>query len=396
MSYLLFFFVRDSFRPAYGKLDVLVSIFPKIPHLATTATATLKSQRAICDSLQLKQPVIISVNPDFRNIFFESKERPATGENKLFPILHPLCVELLEKKIDMPLTLIYGTLDVCAESFLYFCNVLGENQYFSREAPPKSENRLFSQYHAEYPQHEKDKLISGLINNTCKARVLFVTVAFGIGVDVPSIRRVIHIGVPRMMEEYFQELGRAGRDGLPAAATIYYNRYDLRTGKNTVEPVMKELVSATGCKRKLILNYFGHDLIQNNSMPVHSCCDNDAAVCDCDECIAIALSHQLQESSLVETNIPGDEDDCSKLLSISYAQKVQIRNALEQHMQTRYFGPSCVGGMSLATGFTPSLVDKTIECCEQLVSVEAVEHLLPVFSKENATVIFDIVRRFSA
>ena len=128
---------------------------------------------------------------------------------------------------------VYGTLDVCAESFLYFCNVVGENQYFPFEALPKSENRLFSQYHAEYPQHEKGKLISGLINNTCKARVLFVTVAFGIGVDVPSIRRE-HIGVPRMMEEYFQEVGRAGRDGLPAVATIYYNRYDLRTGKNTV------------------------------------------------------------------------------------------------------------------------------------------------------------------
>ena len=148
---------------------------------------------------------------------------------------------------------------------------------------------------------------------------------------------------------------------------------------------MKELVSTPGCKRKLILNYFGHDLIQNNSMPVHSCCDNDAAACDCDERIGIKLSDQLQESSLVETNIPGDEDDCSKLLSISYAQKVQIRNALEKRMQTLHFAPLCVGGMSLATGFTPSLVNKTIECCEQLVFVEAIEHLLPVFSKENAT-----------
>ena len=83
---MLFFFVRDSFRPVYGKLDVLVFIFPEILHLATTATATLKSQRVICDSLQLKQPVVISVNPDRRNIFFESKERPATGENKLCPI----------------------------------------------------------------------------------------------------------------------------------------------------------------------------------------------------------------------------------------------------------------------------------------------------------------------
>ena len=68
---MLFFFVRDSFRSAYGKLDVLVSIFPKTPHLATTATATLKSQRAICNSLQLKQLVVISINLDCRNIFFK-------------------------------------------------------------------------------------------------------------------------------------------------------------------------------------------------------------------------------------------------------------------------------------------------------------------------------------
>ncbi len=235
---------------------------------------------------------------------------------------------------------------------------LVKNQYFPFGAPPKSENRLFSQYHAEYPQHEKDKLIIGRIHNICKAQVLFVTVAFGIGVDVPSIRRVIHIGVPQMMEEYFQEVGRAGRDGLPAVATIYYNRYDLRTGKNTVEPVMKDLVLSTGCKRKLILNYFGHDLIQENSMPIHSCCDSDAAVCDCDECVGIVLSHQLQESLLMETNVHDDEDDCLQLPSISYSQKDQIRNALQKHMETLYFGPSCVGGISLATGFTPDLVDK--------------------------------------
>jgi superfamily II DNA helicase RecQ len=64
-------FVRNSFRPAYGKLDVLVSIFPEIPHLATTATATLKSQKEICDRLQIIDPVVISVNPDRSNIFLE-------------------------------------------------------------------------------------------------------------------------------------------------------------------------------------------------------------------------------------------------------------------------------------------------------------------------------------
>ena len=70
-------------------------------------------------------------------------------------------------------------------------------------------------------------------------------------------------------------------------------------------------------------------------------------------------------------------DDCPKYikqLSISKTQKFQIRNALEQHMESLYFGPSCVGGMSLATGFTKTLIDKILEHCEHLVSVDAVEH----------------------
>jgi hypothetical protein len=384
-------FFRDSFRPAYGKLDVLVSIFPEIPHLATTATATLKSQKTICDQLQLKDPTVISVNPDRSNIFLQSKERPATGEDKLHPILEPLCRELLENKLNMPLTLVYGTLNVCAEGFLFFANILGKKQYFPLGAPPKSENRLFSQYHAGYPQHEKDRLINGLINNTCKARVLFVTVAFGIGVDLPSIRQVIHIGVPRTMEEYFQEVGRAGRDGLPAVATVYYNRYDIRSGDNAVDAVMKELVSGKGCKRRLILNYFGHNLAQVNTNIIHTCCDNDATKCECDEC-------QVQSTSMEQTFLSGDcaEDTGTDLLSIGSEQKNGIRKALEEHMKMLYFGPSCVGGMSLATGFTPDLVDKTVEQCEQLVSIEAVEHILPVFSRENAKVIFDIVKKFSS
>ncbi|CAB4009302.1 Hypothetical predicted protein [Paramuricea clavata] len=386
----------NSFRPAYGKLDVLVSIFPEIPHLATTATATLKSQKEICDRLQIIDPVVISVNPDRSNIFLESKKRPATGEDKLHPILEPLCKELLEKKINMPLTLVYGTLNICAESFLFFANMLGKKQYFPLGAPPKSENRLFSQYHAEYPQHEKERLINGLINNMCKARVLFVTVAFGIGVDLPSIRQVIHIGVPRTMEEYFQEVGRAGRDGLPAVATIYYNSYDVRSGDNAVDAVMKELVSGKSCKRMLILNYFGHQLTRANTNIIHACCDNDAAKCDCDECLGSVLLLQLQNTTVQETVIPENCAEVMELLSIDSEQKNEIRKALEEHMEMLYFGPSCVGGMSLATGFTPDLIAKAIEQCEHLVSIEAAEHLLPVFSRENATVIFNIVKTFSS
>ena len=372
-----------------------MSIFPNIPHLATTATATLKSQKAICELLQLKDPVSVSANPDRSNIFLESRERPATGVDRLQPILEPLCAELLEKKIEMPLTLVYGSLNVCAESFLFFSNMLGKKQYFPLGAPHKSENRLFSQYHAEYPQHEKERLINNLINNVSTARILFVTIAFGIGIDLPFIRRVIHIGVPRTMEEYFQEIGRADRDGLPAVATIYFNRYDIRSGDKSVDPVMRELVTGKGCKRKVILNYFGHILVRSNNSVIHHCCDNDASKCECKECTENTLSLQLEKAGVQDTIVPDDCPNYLKQLSISNTQKLKIRNALEQYMQSLYFGPSCVGGMTLATGFTKSLIDKTMEHCEYLVSIDAVEHFLPVFSRENTIVILDIVKRFS-
>ena len=395
-----FCFCRDSFRPAYGKLDILVSIFPEVPHLATTATATLKSQRTICDVLQLNTPKVIAVNPDRGNIFLESKERPASGEDRLHAILAPLCQELMEKKIHMPLTLVYGTLNICAESFLFFSNNLGKKQYFPADAPQKSENRLFGQYHAQYPKHEKDRLTNDLVNNVCKARVLFVTVAFGLGIDLPSIRRIVHIGVPHTMEEYFHEIGHAGRDGLPANATMYFNSYDIRSGKNCVDAVMKELVTGKHCKRELILMYFGYKLVRDFSQAMHSCCDICAANCDCSNCTETTISLELENVVVREAHKPVPEvfavDIQVPPLSINIVQRNQIKKALEQYMETLYFGPSCVGGVSLATGFTRDLINKTIEHCEYLVSIEAVENLLPVFSRENATVVFDIVQNFSS
>ena len=103
--------------------------------------------------------------------------------------------------MEMPLTIVYGTLTTCAEAFLFFSQYLGMEQYFPRSAEQSSKNRLFAPFHAEYPQHEKDRLLSEIMLGVCKARILFVTVAFGIGVDIHNISRVIHIEVPKTMEE---------------------------------------------------------------------------------------------------------------------------------------------------------------------------------------------------
>ena len=92
------------------------------------------------------------------------------------------------------------------------------------------------------------------MQGVCKTKIVFVTVAFGIGVDIPSIRRVFHSGVPKTMEEYFQETCRAGRDGKEPTATLFYNGRDVgRGGGNPVDDIMRKFTTAQSCKREIIL-----------------------------------------------------------------------------------------------------------------------------------------------
>ena len=74
------------------------------------------------------------------------------------------------KKIEMPLTILYGTLATCAGAFLFFSQHLGKEEYFPTGADHMYKNRLFAQFHAEYPQHEKDRILDKTVQGMCKAR----------------------------------------------------------------------------------------------------------------------------------------------------------------------------------------------------------------------------------
>ena len=97
------------------------------------------------DILGLSSPVTIESNPDRPNIFYASHVRPDRGEDKLEPILKPIVHELKLKKTEMPLTLIYGSLETIADSFLYFTSHVGKDQYYPSSAEPCAKNRLFTQ-----------------------------------------------------------------------------------------------------------------------------------------------------------------------------------------------------------------------------------------------------------
>ena len=130
-----------------------------MPILALTATANAEYRKEIQDSLAMRNAVVVERNPDRPNLFLSVQQRPHTGEDKVSVPLLGLVKELKEKKENMPRTIVYGSLEVCGESFDYFSSELGPEQYFPSNAPSTFENRLFAQYHAQYPTKYKDALV---------------------------------------------------------------------------------------------------------------------------------------------------------------------------------------------------------------------------------------------
>ena len=276
---------RKTFRPAYAQLGILGAMFPKVPVVALTATATEKTRSLISSSLGMVDPVIIAVNPNRQNIFYSCSPRPHTGDDKIEVLLLPYIAKLKVMREKMPLTVMYSSLQVCGECFSVFDRYLGEEQYTPLGSPHFAKNRLFAQFHAHYPEKEKNDILDDLLKGPGKIRVLFVTIAFGIGVDCPSIREILHIGVPNTMEEYFQESGRAGRDGKPALSKVLYNSYDVSKAQKNFQPVMRKFVSTDNCRRRVILEYFGFSIPDSDKNELlHSCCDNCALTCDCNDC----------------------------------------------------------------------------------------------------------------
>ena len=116
--------------------------------------------------------------------------------------------------------------------------------------------RLFAQFHAPQTKRMKKSIISEIKEENSRIRVLLATSALGMGVNAPYVEHIIHISPPSNLESYMQEIGRAGRTGKPACATLFYNNSDIASNKVHVQEQMKDYCrSEDSCLRTLILKY---------------------------------------------------------------------------------------------------------------------------------------------
>ena len=267
---------------------MLCALFPSVPVLALSATASKKDREAIKGTLHMRNPLEVVGSLNRPNIFYEKVFRNGPDIESYEQILTPIAKNLLAQKIEYPLTIVYLNLRWCGFAYRLFERFLGREQYFPTGADPTPENRLFSQFHSPQTAAMKEKILNELGHSHSKLRVVFATVAMGMGVDIPAITNIIHIGPPRTVREYMQETGRAGRDGSSSRVLLFYNNRDIAKNRKGISEDIREYCHLEhSCMRKYLLDCLDVELTTEEQVVGHLCCSNCSLVCDCVDCTTI-------------------------------------------------------------------------------------------------------------
>ncbi len=238
-----------DFRPDYNSLSTIRNLFPKAVCLALTATATPKVRKDIKDSLGLKNCTEFVGSFNRPNIFLEvtPKWRKKEGGANL------QVEQFLEEHMN--------------ESGIIYC--FSRKQVDELSAYLKRKHFFVLPYHAGLSSEKREKNQQKFICG--KVDIIVATVAFGMGINKSDVRFVLHYDLPKSLEQYYQEIGRAGRDGKPAHALLLYTYADTRKinffidEKSGVEydsakeqlRGMIEYCESKGCRRKVLLAHFG-------------------------------------------------------------------------------------------------------------------------------------------
>ena len=268
----------DQFRVAFAKIGDMRSLIPsRVNMLALTATVTNKAYGIVCNRLSMTNPVLIAKSPCKKNIYFK-----VLPEIKCEELSEDLSDAIKNESENYPKTVIFvPNYRHCFQLYFNIRSKLGKYLTNPPGYPHVSDFLVVDMYTRVCTEAKKETLITQFSSTSSKLRVLIATTAFGMGIDIPDIRQVIHWGIPSSEEQYVQETGRAGRDGGDAEAIMYNSKCRKYVSKHMVEYADNTSL----CRRTFLFKDFIHySESDKDGIDDCKCCDICAKYCLCNTC----------------------------------------------------------------------------------------------------------------
>ncbi|KAK3104143.1 hypothetical protein FSP39_024765 [Pinctada imbricata] len=256
----------SEFRPAFSRIGEMRSFFHNVPFLLLSATCGDAMLTSISRKVHMSNDVVIeTASPDRPNIYLSLKSEP--GMN-LMTELHWLVEHLRQHGEKATKTLLYvRNLTTLGKVYMDFMGSLGRYAYLNSSSANTSESRILTCFHSSLSDEDQKNIIQEFKKADSYIRLIICTVAFGLGVNVMDIGYIIHWGVCGSVLEYWQEVGRAGRDGRDASAYCYAYKASLNAN---VSDDMRKIVRSCKdglCIRQAVLSSFVSSKDKSQNVP---------------------------------------------------------------------------------------------------------------------------------